>query len=163
MDEAPPVADGFVRIAVKLPRGESYTPGELTKLAGVDLEALGPIVVNENEARVDVRVAVGKTARASLERVGPTRLEGWSWRWLRLGVGRNHGLSIGQLKKIMQAADALPLGRIQIQNTHSLVGIQDFKLDALLERLAPLRVNGFAARATALPKGAGPGSAAFIR
>ena len=162
MDEPSEVAEGFVRIAVRLPRNERYTPGDLTKLAGVSLEALGPIVVGEGEALVDVRAELGKTARASLERVGPTRLEGWTWRWLRLAVGRNHGLSIGQLKRIMQTADALPLGRIHIQNTHALIGVQDFKLAAVLERLAPLRVNGFAAKATALPIGAGPGSAAFL-
>lgn len=163
MDQPPPIAEGFVRIAVRLPRGEQYTPGEVARLAGIPLEALGPIVVAEGGASVDVLADQGKAARAALERVGPTRLEGWSWRWLRLGLGRNHGLSIGQLKRILQNADALPLGRIHIQNTHSLVGIQDFKLPAVLEKLKPLRVNGFAARPEALAVGAGPGPAAFIK
>lgn len=154
-------AEGFVRIAVRLPKGEQYTPGDLVRQAGVELEALGPIAVDAGVGLVDVRTDRGRAARAGLERLGPTRLEGWSWRWLRLGLGRNHGLSMGQLRRIMQNADALPLGRIHIQNTHALVGIQDFRLAQVLERLHGLRVNGFAARAEALPPGAGPGSAAF--
>jgi hypothetical protein len=163
MDEpAPPVAEGFVRIAVRLPRSRAFTPGDLVGMSGVAVEVLGPISVQPGEALVDVRVEHGRTARAALERLGATRLDGWSWRWLRLSLGRNHGLSMGQLRRVMQNAEALPMGKIHIQNTHTLVGIQDFRMGVVLGRLAGMRVNGFAARAEVLPAGQGPGSAAFI-
>ncbi len=162
MDDAPPpVAEGFVRIAVRLPRARAYTPGELAQLSSVEAEALGAITVFAGEALVDVRADRGRAARAALERIGSTRLEAWTWRWLRLSLGRNHGLSMGQLRRLMQNADALPMGKIHIQNTHSLVGIQDFRAGMVLARLAGLRVNGFAARAEVLAPGQGPGSAAF--
>jgi hypothetical protein len=161
MDDRPDLMQGFVRISVRLPSGEAYTPGELAKIAAVPLDDLGPIVVGPGEAFVDVRYDAGRQARANLERVGPAKLVEWEWQWLKLGIGRNHGLSMGQLKKILQAADALPLGRISINNTHTLVGLQDFKLPGVIERMSRLRVNGFAARPEALPPGKGPGSAAF--
>ena len=82
---------------MRLSRGQSYTPGELTKLVGVELDQLGPIVVGEGEAHVDVLIAAGRTARASLERVGPTRLEGWTWRWLRLASLASGFASLGGL------------------------------------------------------------------
>ena len=43
MDESQPLSPGFLRIGVKLPRGESYTPGEIARVAGVPLDQLGPI------------------------------------------------------------------------------------------------------------------------
>jgi hypothetical protein len=161
MDAGAPPAEGFVRIAVRLGTGAAPTPGEIARLCAVELEALGPIQVGPGEAQVDVRADRGRAVRAHLERLGPTRLEGWTWRWLRLSVGRNHGLSMGQLRRVMQNAEALPLGRIHIQNTHSLVGVQDFRLPTVLERLKGTRLNGFALRAEALAPGQGPGSAAF--
>ena len=162
MDETPPVATGFVRISLRLPKGSSYTPGDLASRAGIEAESLGFISIEGLEALVDVRSERGKVARIALEKLGPTRLEGWTWQWLRLGLGRNHGLSIGQLKRIMQNVDAMPLGRIHIQNTHSLIGLQDFKMEGVLARLGGLRVNGFASRPEALPQGQGPGNAAYL-
>ncbi len=163
MDDLPTLTKGFVRISVRLPSGEAYTPGELAKIVNVPLDQLGPIVVGPGEAFVDVRYDTGRQARINLERVGPAKLVEWEWQWLKIGLGRNHGLAMGQLKKILQTADALPLGRISINNTHTLVGIQDFKLPGVIERMAQLRVNGFAARPEALPLGKGPGSPAFVR
>jgi hypothetical protein len=161
MDSPPPVANGFLRISVRLPAGESYTPGDLARVVAVGLDQLGSIFIERSVALVDVRYAHARQARMHLERLGPTRLLDWQWRWLRLAVGRNHGLSMGQFKKIMQAADALPLGRIHIQNTHSLVGVQDFKIESVVERLSAARVNGFAIKPEVLPPGKGPGSPAF--
>jgi len=157
----PPVADGYLRIVVRLVR-DDFTPGEIARYAGVDPDHLGPIAVLGGEAAVDVTYAMAKTARGFLARLGPTRLVDWQWRWMRLGIGRNHGLSIGQLRKLMLAADAMPLGKISINNTHSMVGIQDFRLGAVLAKLATTRVNGFALRAEGLAPGQGPGSAAFV-
>ena len=76
-------------------------------------------------------------------------------------IGRNHGISMGQLRKILQAADALPLGRISINNTHTLVGLQDFKIPAVMAKLTPLKINGFSPRPEMLPIGKGPGAPAF--
>lgn len=161
MDALPNPVPGFVRISVRLPRGEQYTPGELARLSGAAVEDLGPVQVGEGEATVDVLMEHGRATRDRLERLGPTKLVGWQWQWLRLSVGRNHGLSIGQLKKVMLMADAAPLGRINIQNTHTLVGVQDFKLPAVMTRLSTMRVNGYTARPESLPIGKGPGSPEF--
>jgi hypothetical protein len=161
MDPTPDLPPGFVRIGVRLPRGETYTPGDLARLTGVPGDQLGPVTVLEREALVDVRAESGKEARERLEKLGPTRLVGWQWQWLRLAIGRNHGLSMGQLRKIMLAADAMPLGRIAINNTHSLVGVQDFKLPGVIDRLGKKKINGFNARAEAIPPGKGPGDPSF--
>ncbi|MBA3708450.1 MAG: DbpA RNA binding domain-containing protein [Planctomycetes bacterium] len=161
MDDLPDLSKGFVRISVRLPAGESYTPGEVAKIANVALDQLGPIVVAPAEALVDVRYETGRQARINLERLGPAKLVGWEWQWLKIGIGRNHGLSMGQLKKIMQTADAMPLGKISINNTHTLVGLQDFKLPSVIARLSQLRINGYSARPESLPPGKGPGNPAF--
>ncbi len=162
MDAHPPVGEGFVRIRVRLPRGESYTPGDLVRLAGIPIDQLGPIAVEAGEALVDVRGALGRDARAHLEKIGPTALTGWGWRWLKINLGRNHGVAIGQLRKILTQADAMPVGKLMLNNTHSMVGIQDFRLAQVQERLSAMRVNGFAVRCEQLPPGKGPGSPEFI-
>jgi hypothetical protein len=161
MENLPDIAPGFVRIQVRLPRDTPPTPGEVARMSGMALDDLGPVLVLEGSAVVDVRTELGRSAREHLERLGPTRLVGWQWQWLKLSIGRNHGLNIGQLKKVMLSVDALPLGRILINNTHTLVGLQDFKLPAVLARMTTLRVNGYAARPEALPLGSGPGSAEY--
>jgi hypothetical protein len=158
MDTLPPPAPGFVRIMVRLPRGAPPTPGELAQAAGVALDDLGPVQVLDGTALVDVRTAHGRSAREHLEQVGPTKLVEWNWQWVKLSIGRNHGLNIGQFRKVMQNVDALPLGRILINNTHTMVGLQDFKIPTILSRLTTLRVNGYAARPEVLPHGTGPGS-----
>ena len=162
MDELPAIASGYVRITVRLARCEGMTPGELACASGMQPDQLGPVAIIGGEGVVDVPAELGKQARERLERLGPTRLVGWEWQWLRLNVGRNHGLSMGQLRKIMQTVDALPLGRIAVNNTHTLVGLQDFKIPAVLARLAVLKINGFSARPEVLPLGKGPGSAAYM-
>lgn len=161
MEDLPAPAPGFVRIQVRLARDAQPTPGDLARMSGVALDDLGPVQVLDGSAVVDVRTEHGRVAREQLERLGPTRLVGWEWQWLKLNIGRNHGLNIGQFKKIMLNVDALPLGRILINNTHTLVGVQDFKLPAILARMGTLRVNGYAARPEALPLGSGPGSAEY--
>jgi hypothetical protein len=96
----------------------------------------------------------------NLERLGQTRVVDITWQWLKIMIGRNHGLTIGHLKKILQAADAAPLGKIHIQNTHSLIGVQDWKMPAVVLKLSGTKVNGYAVR----PEGPvqAPGSAAFV-
>jgi hypothetical protein len=162
MDDAPNLASGFVRIAIGLRPKHGYTPGEIANASGLKPEDIGHVVIGETEAIIDVRSACGMQARDGLARVGRTQLAARNWQWLRLSVGRNHGLSMGQLRKIMQKADALPLGRISIQNTHTLVGLHDDKVVGVVSRLSTLKINGFAAKATFLPLGIGPGSAAYV-
>src|SRR5580658_7679597 len=145
MDSLPAIATGFVRITVRLAHANDLTPGELARLTGVQADQLGPVAVHSDEGVVDVRAELGKQVRERLERLGATRLVGWEWQWLKLHVGRNHGLSMGQLRKIMQTVDAMPLGRIAVNNTHTLIGLQDFKIPPVLARLKVLKINGFAA------------------
>ncbi|MBA3685444.1 MAG: hypothetical protein H0W72_09420 [Planctomycetes bacterium] len=160
--DLPSLAAGFVRISVRLRPGAESTPGSIARATGLAPEDLGPIAITGGEATVDVRSEHGRQARNGLGQLGPTMLMERRWQWLRIAIGRNHGLTMGQLRKILQTADALPLGRISIQNTHTLVGLTEVKMVSVVERLAPLRINGYPARPTALPPGTGPGSAMFI-
>jgi hypothetical protein len=85
----------------------------------------------------------------------------WNFRWLKLNVGRNHGLTLGQLRKVLAAADALPLGKFNINNTHTMVGVQDQKAAGIVARLADARINGQAVRPELVPTNKTLGSAAF--
>ena len=161
MERLPPPAPGFIRIAVHLRPGISLTPGALAAHTGLSPDHVSHAAVHEGIAHVDVLMEHGRSARTALEPLGRTNLVDWEWRWLRLSVGRNHGLTIGQLRKIMQTIEAVPLGKITINNTHTLVGVQDFKLPGALKKLEGLRVNGFAPRPEVLPSGKGPGSPEF--
>ncbi|GDY14107.1 hypothetical protein LBMAG53_29850 [Planctomycetota bacterium] len=161
MDQLPPPAAGQVRIRVRLPPETRMTPGELVLAAGVPIERIGPIHIARHDATIDVAAESGRVARAQLDRIGQTALVDWNWRWVRIGLGRNHGLSMGRLRKLLLDADALPAGRIHLNNTHTLVGVQDFRLPAVLAAMAAMRVNGLAVPAEALPPGKGPGSPAF--
>lgn len=160
--DLPDIAPGFVRIELRfrLP-GPPPTPGDVARASGVHPEDLGPILVAGTNAVVDVRSTAAPRARTGLDTLGITRVADWNWRWLRLNVGRNHGLTVGQLRKVMAAAEALPLGRFNIQNTHTLVGILDQKTQAVCARLADARINGKTVAPELLPAGKGPGSAAF--
>lgn len=162
METLPSIAPGFVRIEVRfrLP-GAPPTPGDVARASGVHPEDLGPIMVAGLNAVVDVRSTLAPRARSGLDALGITRVADWNFRWLRLSVGRNHGLTIGQLRKVLAAADALPLGKFNINNTHTMVGVQDQKAEAVVGRLADVRINGQAVKPELLPHGKGPGSAAF--
>ncbi len=160
MADLPPPKTGYLRLLVRLPAGE-HTPGAIATATGVDLDHLGPVQVREDgTATVDVAVTHAKGVRYNLERLGPVRIVDITWQWLKIMIGRNHGLTIGHLKKILQATDAMPLGKIHIQNTHSLIGVQDYKIPAVVAKLSGTKVNGYAVR----PEGPvhAPGSAAFV-
>ncbi len=160
MADLPPPKTGFLRLLVRLPPGE-HTPGAIATATGVDLDHLGPVQVREDGcASVDVAVTHARGVRYALERLGPVKTIDMTWQWLKIMIGRNHGLTIGHLKKVMQAADAAPLGKIHIQNTHSLVGVQDHRMAAAVAKLTGTKINGYAVR----PEGPvqAPGSAAFV-
>ncbi len=159
--ELPPLPTGHVRIRLRLPLGSALTPGGIARASGLAAEDLGPIVIHGREAYIDVRAAAGRNARDNLRPVGPTEMIERHWGWLRIAIGRNHGLSMGQLKRILQRADALPAGRILIQNTHTLVGLTDDRLPLVIEKLRTVKINGFAARPEGLHEKAGPGSPEF--
>jgi hypothetical protein len=160
--ELPPLQAGYIRIAVALRRGEAYTPGDIARAAGIPVEHISHIVLSPDQAYIDVRPEFGRQARDHLAELGRTELIERHWQWLKLGLGRNHGISMGQLRRIMQTADALPLGRIIISNTHTMIGLQDHKMPTVLQRLSSLKINGFAARPAALPQGVGPGPAEYV-
>jgi hypothetical protein len=158
---SPRLQRGFSRIDLRLRQQPAPTPGDIARAAGVPLDDLGPIAIHGDTALVDVRHAMLRQARSNLERLGPTRIADQNWRWLRLQIGRNHGLTIGQLRKIMAANDALPLGRISINNTHSLIGILDQKFEAVLARFAEAKINGYPVRPDEPAPGLVKGSAAY--
>lgn len=163
MSDLPPVAPGFVRLQVHLGRGASLTPGEVAQATGVDAADLGPIALDGRTASVDVIAQRGREARQHLSALGITQLIERNWVWLRLSVGRNHGLAMGQFRKVMANAGTKTLGRIVIQNTHCLVGLPDDVANDILPRLEKTRVNGYLVRPSILPAKAGPGSPEFIR
>jgi hypothetical protein len=155
----PRLASGFVRLELRLSALREMTPGEIVRAAGVPAEELGHILVQGPVVLVDVRQAAMHQASRGLSHLGSVRVLDWNWRWLRLAVGRNHGLTIGQFKKVMAQVDALPLGRIAINNSHTFVGIVDHKVAGVIERLGAQRINGYAVRPEQVAKG--PGSPAF--
>ncbi len=162
METLPPLAPGYVRVEVRfrLP-GAPPTPGDLVRATGVHPDELGPIMVAGVNAVVDVRGPLVQRARDGLSALGLTRVADWNFRWLKLNVGRNHGLTLGQLRKVLAAADALPLGKFNINNTHTMVGVQDQKAAGIVARLADTRVNGQAVRPELVPANKTLGSAAF--
>jgi hypothetical protein len=162
MEILPPLALGYVRIELRfrLP-GAPPTPGDLALAAGVHPNDLGPIMVAGVNAVIDVRSEQVQRARDGLAALGMTRVADWNFRWLKMNVGRNHGLTIGQLRKVLVAADALPLGKFNINNTHTLIGVQDQKAEGVLKRLADTRINGQAVRPELLPASKTLGSASF--
>lgn len=165
MDELPPLAAGYVRLDVRFraTAGAPPTPGDIARASGCHPEELGPIMVAGVNAVVDVRHDAAAKARDRLAALGLVRTGDHNFRWIKLMVGRNHGLTIGQLRKLLVSADALPLGKFNINNTHTMIGILDQKAQAVVVRLAEVRVNGTAVRPELLPHGKGPGSASFDR
>lgn len=164
MEALPSLAIGYVRLEVRFRLASGSpppTPGELVRASNCHPDELGPIMVAGINAVVDVRHAAAGKARDGLGALGLVRVADHNFRWIRLMVGRNHGLTIGQLRKVLVAADALPLGKFNINNTHTMVGILDQKAQAVVDRLATTRVNGAAVRPEVLPAGTGPGSASF--
>jgi len=150
-EQIPELAQGFVRLAVLLEAPEQATPGAIARSSGVELDDLGPVLVLDGQALIDVRQEQSETARRALEALGPTQVVAHSrivhdWHWLRIQIGRNHGLTIGQLGKILTRAQVGPIGRIHIQNTHTLIGLRDDYIDAAESRLADTRINGAATR-----------------
>ncbi len=163
MSDLPPVAAGYVRLLVHLPPRSPLTPGEMAQATGLPGECLGPIALGPGRGAIDVLAERGREARTALQRLGAVQLLDRNWVWLRLAIGRNHGLGMGQFRKIMITAGAKALGRIIIQNTHTLVGLPDDVGATVMEHLLHHKVNGYHVRPTLLDPKAGPGSPEFVR
>lgn len=165
MDELPPLAAGYVRLEVRFRvlTGAPPTPGDIARASGCHPEELGPILVAGVNAVVDVRHDSATKAREHLAALGLVRVGDYNFRWVKLMVGRNHGLTIGQLRKLLVSVDALPLGKFNINNTHTMIGLLDQKAEGVVAKLAEVRINGTAVRPELLPHGKGPGSASFER
>ncbi|TVR11316.1 MAG: hypothetical protein EA401_11165 [Planctomycetota bacterium] len=154
-DSPPP---GFTRIAILLER--PATPGELAKACNCDADALGLISIEHNQAIVDVLSDQSLEARKGLELFGATQFHSRSttpvhWTWLRLAVGRNHGLTLSHLRKLMDRSGASKLGRIHVNNSHSLIGVREDEFTNICQHFSDQRVNGVALR----PGPAQPGEA----
>jgi hypothetical protein len=163
MSDLPAVAAGYVRLLVHLSPSHSLTPGALAQAAGIAAEFLGPINLSASYGYIDVLADHGREARSNLQRLGPVQLSERNWVWLRLSIGRNHGLGMGQFRKVMFSAGAGVLGRIVIQNTHTMVGLPDDVGTEVAEKLSHQKVNGYPVRPTLLDPKAGPGSPEFVR
>ncbi|MCS6970242.1 MAG: hypothetical protein RMM29_08085 [Planctomycetota bacterium] len=157
----PRLAPGFVRLRVQFAPPRHPTPGDIVRWSEAPPEALGPIAVAAGEAVLDVRHAQLAATRAALARHGQVRVIDWNYRWLRLDLGRIHGLTVGRLRSALQQAGASPLGRYSIGNHYTLVGVRDAQIEAVCQCLAQQRINGRAVHPTVLPPGSGPGPAAY--
>ena len=151
MDDKPPLAPGFVRIQLLIEKPGGATPGELVSATGIDPEHVGVVLIDGHQGLVDVAEAHGEQARKGLDRIGITQVTHAqrpppTWSWLRITVGRNHGLTIGQLRKLLRRFGASRLGQIHINNTFTLVGLRDDEIDQVEAQLADHRINGVAAR-----------------
>ena len=150
MTDLQPPQSGFVRLSILLDK--PCTPGDLAKACGVDLDHLGPIVIDGDQALVDVTTEEAPVAREGLKTLGATQLQSRGkkpdpkWAWLRMAVGRNHGMTIGQFRRIMERSPCGPLGKIHLNNTHTLVGIHEEIFNEACSYFADMKINGIAVR-----------------
>lgn len=157
-EDLPQLAPGYVRLAVLLKDPERITNGDLVRATGVGPDRLGPVLILGHQASVDVERDQADLAREGLSKLGPTQIVAIEqvthrYVWLRFQAGRNHGLTMGQLRKLLIKADAGPIGRIHINNTHSLIGVRDDHLERTLQHFAEARVNGVAIKPQQLAPG----------
>ena len=168
MEDLPTLQIGFTRLAVLLDRPQGITPGVIASRIGVDLDHLGPVLVMDNQCLVDVANDYANRARTGLEDLGPVQEIGRkerpiTFQWLRLSVGRNHGLTLAHLRKVLERTNPGPLGRIHVNNTHSTIGLRDDVIDSVIEQLKDIKVNGAAAKPERVPDGEIYESAEFKR
>jgi len=158
VDDLPPLQTGYTRLAVLLEREREITPGAVASRLGIALEELGPVLVLGDQAVVDVDNDFANRARQALEELGPVqeigrKVQPTRFVWLRVAVGRNHGLTMAHLRKLLTRADAGPLGRIRVNNTHSLVGLRDDHVEAVIAHLRDQRLNGVPVKPECPPAG----------
>ncbi|MHC5068560.1 MAG: DbpA RNA binding domain-containing protein [Planctomycetota bacterium] len=165
METAPPPKPGFARLAVLLSKS-GLTNADVARATGVDLDHLGPVLIFGHQALVDVAAAHCEAACEALNALGPVQVVSaadvtTTWLWLRLEVGRNHGLTLAHLRKVLDRNGAGDLGRIHVNNSHSLVGIREDRITDLIAALADQVINGIRVRPSQVAEGAIRESAAF--
>lgn len=148
-DAMPALKKGFVRLAVLLQDATPMTPGELAQQLGVPLDRLGYIMVTPQQVRLDVEQEHLKAVREKLELLGPIQVEGREepqWRWMRLEIGRNRGVTMQQLRRHCQRAGLERPGRIHVQNSYSVLGVPEHLWDHMMKYFKAVSVNGQLAR-----------------
>lgn len=153
METPPPLQRGYVRLALLL-QGRALTPADLAKATGLEPEQLGHIFVADDHAIVDVLTEHGKQAREGLDTLGPVQVladaaVSLSFKWLKIHVGRNHGITAKQLRRILERVDSGPIGRFHVKNTHVMVGIREDRFDDVVAGLNRTKINGMLPRAGA--------------
>lgn len=167
MHDLPAPRPGFARLAVLCTRTRPQGPGEVARATGLDPDDIGPVSVVDDQVLIDIRRDHGLAVRERLARYGPVQLADLGrepaprWAWVRLAIGRNHGLTISQLRKLLERAGVGQPGRIHINNTHTAVGLREDVIDATIAWFAAHRVNGSATRPVRPPPGTIKGDPAF--
>lgn len=153
MEEIEPVLAGYVRL-VLYPRQatNTLTPGEIVTWSDTSTEFIGPLMIGRTQVLIDIHCHHSKNACESLGKHGScciaqSGVHKMEWHFIRLAIGRNQGLGISHLKRIMGAAQNGPLGKISINNTYSLIGIREDYVPACLQALEKKRINGFRCQA----------------
>ena len=151
--QLPDIAPEFTRLTVYIKDTRALTPGGVAQATGLQAEQLGPIIIGKNRISVDVHDSGIDAARPKLEAMGSLqepagRRARRQWFWLRLEVGRNHGLTIGQLRKLLNKVELTTLGKIEIANTHARCGIDAGDCESVIEQLASVKINGFPVKAS---------------
>ncbi|NRA38471.1 MAG: DbpA RNA binding domain-containing protein [Planctomycetes bacterium] len=153
MEEIEPVLAGYVRL-VLYPRQATptLTPGEVVSWSDVAPEFIGPLMIGRKQVLIDIHCHHSKHACEALAKHGScciaqSGVHKMEWHFIRLGIGRNQGLGISHLKRIMGAAQKGPLGKISINNTYSLVGLREDFVQVCLQSLENKRINGFRCQA----------------
>ncbi len=153
MEPLPPVQAGYIRF-VLFPETKTWllTPGMVIEWCGCDNEKISHIQIKRQKIYIDIHNSVSHAVRENLQAHGRCSVaengnEQLKWHFIRLGVGRNHGLNVGQLKKMMKRIEAGPLGKISINNTYTLIGLREDFVRETVEKLSRMRINGIASQA----------------
>ena len=153
MDDLPPVTSGYIRL-VWFPDQDTreMLHADVLRLCDENLDNLGHIQIRRRKIYIDVMHTVSHDVRERLNEYGrctvaENSLHQLRWVFIRLGVGRNHGLNLGYLKKLMKRLDAGPLGKISINNTYTLLGLREDKIESVVNQLKNKRINGYASQA----------------
>jgi hypothetical protein len=145
----PERASDHVRFAVYTKKSDRFTPGEIARLTGLEPDQIGFIAIESDHILVDVHKTCKQAVRSRLVEIGGCKLledAPFLWRWLRLAIGRNHGLTMRKLRSVLESAEAQPVGRIHLNNAYTLVGLREDRWEPTLAALANTSVSGIPLR-----------------
>ena len=151
VDDLPELKPGYVRLSVMPRRADDLTPGAAARAAGIPLDELGNVTVVGSRIYVDTKLDHALVAKDGLSSLGPVKIARsktieYGYQWIRFQVGRNHGLTIGQLRKTLARAGISAVGRITIRNTFTLIGLRDDMLPKAEAHFADVKLNGVMVR-----------------